>query len=98
VSFIGLLLIAIGTGSIKPCIPPYGAEQFTLPEQESQMRSYFFWFYAAINVASVVSYFLSPVLRSIPCLGQKSCFPLAFGVPAVIMLASLCKPCCGILI
>jgi solute carrier family 15 oligopeptide transporter 1 len=35
-SFIGLFLIAIGTGGIKPCVASFGGEQFKLPEQQVQ--------------------------------------------------------------
>ena len=48
-SFIGLLLIAIGTGGIKPCVVAFGAEQFQLPEQENKLSSYFSVFYTSIN-------------------------------------------------
>jgi dipeptide/tripeptide permease len=33
-SFIGLFLIAVGTGGIKPCVASFGGEQFKLPEQQ----------------------------------------------------------------
>ena len=89
VSFIGLFLIAIGTGGIKPCVAPFGAEQFKLPEQESQLGDYFSWFYAAINAGSMISALLTPNLRNTECLGQENCFPLAFGVPSAIMAAAL---------
>lgn len=89
VSFIGLFLIAIGTGGIKPCVSPFGAEQFKLPEQESQMKTYFSWFYAAINSGAMISSVMTPYLRNEPCLGQETCFPLAFGVPAVLMVCAL---------
>ena len=91
VSFIGLFLIAIGTGGIKPCVAAFGAEQFELPQQESQMKSFFSWFYAAINSGALISTILTPYLRVTPCLGQDSCFPLAFGVPSALMVVALCK-------
>ena len=33
-SFVGLFLIAVGTGGIKPCVASFGGEQFKLPEQQ----------------------------------------------------------------
>ena len=33
---VGLLLIAIGTGGIKPCVSAFGGDQF----EEGQVRSY----------------------------------------------------------
>ena len=40
-AFIGLGLIAFGTGGIKPCVASFGGEQFVLPEQAHMMGSYF---------------------------------------------------------
>jgi len=91
VSFIGLFLIAIGTGGIKPCVAPFGAEQFELPQQESQMKTFFSWFYASINSGAMISSILTPYLRNSPCFGQETCFPLAFGVPSALMVVALCK-------
>lgn len=33
VSMLGLALLAIGTGGIKPCVAAFGGDQFILPEQ-----------------------------------------------------------------
>ena len=88
-SFIGLFLIALGTGGIKPCVAPFGAEQFQVPEQESRVMEYFSWFYGAINAGSTIASLLTPYLRITPCLNQKTCFSLAFGVSAAIMLVAI---------
>jgi solute carrier family 15 oligopeptide transporter 1 len=88
-SFVGLFLIAIGTGGIKPCVAPFGAEQFKLPEQETRVIAYFYWFYAAISAGATLGSVLVPYLRSIHCLRQKFCFPLAFGVPAAFMALAI---------
>ena len=37
-SLIGLALIALGTGGIKPCVSAFGGDQFKLPEQETQLK------------------------------------------------------------
>ena len=88
-SFIGLFLIALGTGGIKPCVAPFGAEQFKLPEQESELKNYFSWFYASVNAGSMISSVLTPYLRNTQCLNQENCFSLAFGVPAAMMTLAL---------
>jgi solute carrier family 15 oligopeptide transporter 1 len=91
-SIVGLLLIAIGTGGIKPCVSAFGGDQFKVPQQEKQLQQFFSLFYFAINSGSLISTFLTPVLREdVKCLDQDTCYPLAFGVPAVLMIVSVCK-------
>ncbi|CAG0887083.1 unnamed protein product [Darwinula stevensoni] len=87
---VGLLLIAMGTGGIKPCVSAFGGDQFVIPGQEKQLGQFFSAFYFAINGGSLISTFLTPILREdVHCFGDKSCFPLAFGVPAALMITSL---------
>ena len=62
---LGLLLIALGTGGIKPCIQAFGGDQFKLPEQERQLQTFFLLFYFAINGGALISTVLTPVLRYI---------------------------------
>lgn len=89
-TLIGLLLIAIGSGGIKPCVAAFGAEQFKLPEQAKQLASFFSVFYFSINAGSLISTVLTPILREdVHCFGMDDCFPLAFGVPALLMVIAL---------
>lgn len=90
-SFIGLFLIALGTGGIKPCVSSFGGDQFVLPQQEKQLVSFFSIFYFSINAGSLVSTFLTPIIRTEACLGRDTCYPLAFGIPAILMITSLRK-------
>ncbi|CAB3400131.1 unnamed protein product [Caenorhabditis bovis] len=82
---IGLLVIAFGTGGIKPCVSAFGGDQFELG-QERMLSLFFSMFYFSINAGSMISTFISPIFRSQQCLGQDTCYPLAFGVPAVLMI------------
>lgn len=87
---LGLFLISTGTGGIKPCVFAFGGDQFQLPQQEKQLLHYTTKFIIAINVGSLVSTFLTPELRhSVHCFGRNTCYPLAFGVPAVLMLIAI---------
>ena len=88
---IGLAVIALGTGGIKPCVTAFGGDQFTLPQQGKQLAQFFSIFYFAVNVGSLISTFLSPELRIISCLGRDDCFPLALGLPAALMVVFLGK-------
>ncbi|KAG8230076.1 hypothetical protein J437_LFUL009195 [Ladona fulva] len=89
-TIVGLLLIAAGTGGIKPCVSSFGGDQFVLPEQEKQQKQFFSVFYFAINSGSLISTFLTPVLRQdVKCFGETTCYFIAFGVPAIFMLVAL---------
>ncbi|KAK3710372.1 hypothetical protein QZH41_012301, partial [Actinostola sp. cb2023] len=90
----GLLLIAIGTGGIKPCVSAFGGDQFTA-SQERLLQSFFSIFYFAINLGSLLSMIITPILRGdVNCFGHD-CYPLAFGVPAILMITSVALFWCG---
>ncbi|CAG9803155.1 unnamed protein product [Chironomus riparius] len=87
---IGLLLIGIGSGGIKPCVAAFGGDQFKIPEQAKQLATFFSLFYFSINAGSLISTYLMPVLRNdVHCFGELSCFSLAFGVPGALMVVSI---------
>ncbi|XP_028627404.1 solute carrier family 15 member 1 [Grammomys surdaster] len=89
-SMIGLALIALGTGGIKPCVSAFGGDQFE-EGQEKQRNRFFSIFYLAINAGSLISTIITPILRVQQCgiHSQQACYPLAFGVPAALMAVSL---------
>lgn len=59
--FLGLALIAIGSGGIKPCVSANVGDQFG-PENQHLMSKAFGWFYLSINVGSTFSTILTPFL------------------------------------
>jgi proton-dependent oligopeptide transporter, POT family len=77
---LGLLLIALGTGGIKPCVSTNVGDQFTSKNQHLIERA-FSWFYLAINAGSSISIALCPWLLNDPKYGPR----WAFGMPAVMM-------------
>ena len=86
----GLLLIAIGSGCMKPCGIAFGGDQFELPDQERQLQRYFSVLHFIINAAALIGMFMSPVLREdVYCFGDESCFSLAFGVSGLLTAFSL---------
>ncbi|XP_040847477.1 solute carrier family 15 member 1 [Ochotona curzoniae] len=90
VCLIGLLLIAFGTGGIKPCVSAFGGDQFE-ENQEKQRNRFFSIFYLAINAGSLLSTIITPMVRVQQC-GihvRQACYPLAFGIPAILMAVSL---------
>eukprot|EP01135_Chromosphaera_perkinsii_P005520 Nk52_evm69s352 gene=Nk52_evmTU69s352 len=119
-TFSGLLLIAVGTGGIKPCVAAFGAEQFgtvrkgktissnsieervTEADQEEIssvirmnrqaviLSSFFAVFYFSINAGALLSTIFTPMLEhDVHCFGSDTCYSLAFGVPALLMLVAL---------
>uniref|UniRef100_A0A8C1EN41 Solute carrier family 15 member 1b n=1 Tax=Cyprinus carpio carpio TaxID=630221 RepID=A0A8C1EN41_CYPCA len=89
-SMLGLMLIALGTGGIKPCVAAFGGDQFE-EHQEKQRSTFFSIFYLSINAGSLLSTLITPILRAQECgiYSKQSCFPLAFGVPAALMVVAL---------
>ncbi|HAM73120.1 MAG TPA: MFS transporter [Verrucomicrobiales bacterium] len=75
---VGLTLIAIGSGGIKPCVSSHVGDQFGAGNRHLLERA-FYWFYFSINAGSVVATLLIPKLL-------ESYGPhVAFGVPGVLM-------------
>ncbi|NP_001290095.1 solute carrier family 15 member 1 [Meleagris gallopavo] len=89
-SVTGLILIALGTGGIKPCVSAFGGDQFE-EHQEKQRSRFFSIFYLSINAGSLISTVITPILRAQECgiHSRQQCYPLAFGVPAALMAVSL---------
>ncbi|KAM7177962.1 solute carrier family 15 member 1 isoform 1-T1 [Macrochelys suwanniensis] len=89
-SISGLILIAFGTGGIKPCVSAFGGDQFE-EEQEKQRSRFFSLFYLSVNAGSLLSTIITPILRGEECgiHTKQQCYPLAFGVPAALMAVSL---------
>ncbi|XP_023698372.1 solute carrier family 15 member 1 [Paramormyrops kingsleyae] len=88
-SMLGLSLIALGTGGIKPCVAAFGGDQFQ-DHQEKQRSTFFSIFYLSINAGSLLSTIITPTLRATECgSSHQQCYPLAFGVPAALMLVAL---------
>ena len=76
---IGLTLIAIGSGGIKPCVSAHVGDQFG-EENKSLLDKIFGYFYMAINLGAAISTLLTPLLL-------KHYGPhVAFGVPGLLML------------
>ncbi len=76
--FISLLLIAIGTGGIKPVVSSFLGEQFGA-DQGELITKVFMYFYFAINLGSVGSTLITPAIRS------NWSYAAAFGLPAALL-------------
>ncbi|GJL56337.1 MAG: hypothetical protein NPIRA02_34690 [Nitrospirales bacterium] len=78
---IGLTLIAIGSGGIKPCVSAVLGDQFGVRNQH-RLSQAFSWFYFAINFGAFISTLLTPWLL------KRYGPDVAFGVPGVLMLCA----------
>ena len=76
--WLGLFLIALGSGGIKPCVSAHVGDQFGMRNQHL-MEKVYQWFYFAINFGSTLSTLLTPWL--LEWYGPH----VAFGVPGGLM-------------
>src|SRR5262245_40607401 len=79
--YVGLFLIALGSGGIKPCVAAMVGDQFTV-ETRSLASRVFQAFYWSINFGSFFATALIPVLLTAGWAGPR----VAFGVPGALML------------
>ena len=77
---LGLAMIALGTGAIKPCVSAHVGDQFG-PKNAYLLPRIYNWFYFAINFGAFFSTILTPWLLAQPEYGPD----IAFGVPGVLM-------------
>lgn len=68
-TFIGLFLICVGTGGIKPCVSPFGADQLkSISSNEVTnkhlVQKYFSYYYLGVNVGALASFLLMPSIRA----------------------------------
>lgn len=76
---IGLALIAIGAGGIKPCVSAHVGDQFG-KQNHHLLQKVYGWFYLSINLGSFLAMLITPVLL-------KDVGPwAAFGLPGVLMI------------
>jgi len=78
---VGLVLAAIGSGVVKPCVSANVGDQFG-KTNEHLLSKFYAWFYFSINLGACISMFLCPWLldRYGPFLG--------FGVPGGLMVVA----------
>lgn len=80
---IGLGLIALGAGGIKPCVSANVGDQFGASNNHL-LSKVFGWFYFSINVGSALSIWLCPILLNDKRFGPH----WAFGLPGVLMFVA----------
>ncbi|GFV50147.1 hypothetical protein TNCV_87801 [Trichonephila clavipes] len=91
----GLFTFAIGTGGLQPCVLSLGGDQFQ-NNQVRGRRSFFSMIYIAGTVGIIASILFTPKLKdNISCMGDKTCFSLAFGSCTLVFLLTFIIFVCG---
>ncbi|KDP21241.1 hypothetical protein JCGZ_21712 [Jatropha curcas] len=85
VLFMGLGLLTIGTGGIRPCSIPFGVDQFdpTTEEGIKGINSFYNWYYTTFTVVIMIT---STVVVYIQ---DSVSWVLGFGIPTLLMIGSL---------
>jgi POT family proton-dependent oligopeptide transporter len=78
---VGLSLIALGAGGIKPCVSAHVGDQFGKTNAHL-LPKIFNWFYLSINFGAAISQLLTPKL--LEWYGPH----IAFGVPGILMFVA----------
>ena len=86
--FLGLGLISIGSGGIKPCVSAHVGDQFG-KSNGHLLSKVFGWFYFSINVGAFLSTLMTPWF--LEWYGPH----LAFGIPGVLMCIATFLFWCG---
>jgi peptide/histidine transporter 3/4 len=92
--FLGMYIVALGTGGIKPNVSTLGADQFddSDPVQAKEKESFFNWFYFSINLGALISYSLVAYVcqYGLPFLGgQKWGFFVGWWIPTIFMALAI---------
>ena len=77
--FIGLFIIALGAGGIKPCVSAFVGDQVDAKRDPGVMTRVYAAFYWSINLGSFFSFLVIPWVR------QNWGYSWAFGIPGIFM-------------
>lgn len=90
--YIGLICVGIGSGGMKPCIFAFGGNQFKLSEQKADITRFFSILFFTTNGGAFLSVAIIPNLKAkLSCFNDDQCYPLAFGVLAIVMIICISK-------
>ncbi|KAK6788660.1 hypothetical protein RDI58_012458 [Solanum bulbocastanum] len=83
--YVSLLLTALGSGGIRPCVVAFGADQFDEndPNQKTQIWKFFNWYYFSMGFSMLVA------VTVIVYIQDNIGWGVGFGVPTIAMLISI---------
>ena len=86
--YLGLALIALGAGGIKPCVSAFVADQFTSLDERGLAKVYgiFYW---AVNVGAAMAFVIIPAVapewKDGKMIAQNGGYSWAFAIPGIFM-------------
>lgn len=85
VLYISLLLTAIGSGGIRPCVVSFGADQYdeTDPQQKTRTWMFFNWYYFCMGASMLVAVTVIVYIQDFVSWGW------GLGVPTIAMAISI---------
>lgn len=78
----GIVMVAMGTGGIKPCISIFGGDQNEISGKKKSTVNFFAFFYFSINCGAMLSILTLPVLASFN-------YTIAFILPCLLVLTAI---------
>ncbi|KAL0911553.1 hypothetical protein M5K25_019702 [Dendrobium thyrsiflorum] len=85
VLILSLVLLAVGSGGVRPCSLPFGVDQFDRRTAAGRrgLASFFNWYYCTSTAGVVVGMTVMVYIQ------DSISWPIGFGVPAICMLCSI---------
>jgi solute carrier family 15 oligopeptide transporter 1 len=84
------MLLFVFNGSVRSCLNTFGPDQYELPRQIEEFKSFFFIQMIFIKIGALLGRFVNPIFREdVQCFGADDCYPLAFGIPAMVFLVGV---------
>lgn len=85
--YLGLALIALGAGGIKPCVSAFVADQFTALDERGLSKLYGIWYWA-VNLGAALGFAIIPAVAGTwdkDGFHKNWGYSWAFGIPGIFM-------------
>ncbi|KAG5683391.1 hypothetical protein PVAND_012676 [Polypedilum vanderplanki] len=84
------MFLFIPCGFVRSSLNTFGPDQYELPKESEEFKSYFFVQMIFVKIGAFLGRFVNPIFREdVKCFDSHDCYPLAFGFPAIMMLFGL---------